>query len=103
MKKISPSELTIVTYLWQREEEGADGISFKEIFEAVGNERAKQTINTLLTRLITFGYVHSTGNEGKRLYHTLISRNAYAWILLSEVYPGRENKKILSELRKSQK
>ena len=100
MKKISPSELIIVKYLWDMEESGKRGISFKEIFEAVGGERAKQTVNTLLTRLIRFGYIYYEGSEGRRLYFTSISRTAYAWLLLEELFPKLEKKKVLQELRK---
>ena len=100
MKKISPSELKIVKYLWDNEEAGNRGVSFKEIFDAIGGERAKQTVNTLLTRLIRFGYIHFEGNEGKRLYYTSISRTAYAWVLLAELFPQQEKKKVLQELKK---
>jgi predicted transcriptional regulator len=93
MKKISPSERSIMVYLWMEEEAGRGGKAFSDIFSAMGEGVAKQTVNTFLLRLAQKGYLTHEGLDGKRLYYPQVSRTEYAFSLLRDVFPDMTDEK----------
>ena len=99
MGKISPSELSIMTYIWNEEAAGHKGKPFRDILSYVGDGVAKQTVNTYLSRLISKGYVNAEGSRGSKVYTSLVSRREYGWILLMELYKS-DKESILTDLMK---
>ncbi len=93
MKKISPSELSIMIYLWTEEEAGRRGKGFGDIFAAMGEGVAKQTVNTYMMRLTLKGYLTHEGKEGYRTYIPKVSRSEYAFALLQTIYPDMTKEK----------
>ncbi len=93
MKKISPSELSIMIYLWTEEEAGRGGRGFGDIFAAMGDGVAKQTVNTYMMRLTLKGYLTHEGKEGFRIYMPKVSRSEYAFSLLESIYPDMTKEK----------
>ncbi len=93
MKKISPSELSIMIYLWTEEEAGRRGKGFGDIFAAMGEGIAKQTVNTYMMRLTLKGYLTHEGKEGYRQYMAKVSRSEYAFSLLQTIYPDMSKEK----------
>ena len=87
MKKISPSERSIMVYIWMEEEAGRKGKGFGDIFTAMGDGIAKQTVNTFMMRLSQKGFLTHEGREGKRVYYSNVSRQEYAFSLLHDIYP----------------
>ena len=76
-----------MVYLWMEEEAGRKGKGFGEIFTAMGDGVAKQTVNTFMMRLSQKGFLVHEGREGKRLYYSNVSRQEYAFSLLHDLYP----------------
>ena len=96
MTRISKAELEIMNYLWSI---APKGDVFAGVIDKFKRERAKQTINTYLARLIEKGYVYAEGTKGRKLYYAKVSKEDYAWMLLEELYGGEDKKKIMTKLK----
>ena len=96
MIHITKAEIEIMDYLWSIAPEGD---YFSSIIDKFKRERARQTINTYLFRLIEKGYVYTEGTTGKKIYYAKVSKEDYAWMFLEELYGSEDKKKIMTKLK----
>lgn len=93
---IPSSESLIINFLWQ--EEG--GKSFREIMDFLENQAgkkwAKQTVNTLLKRLINKNLVRAETAEKNKVYYAALTQKEYETVfakkVLSDFYDGSISK-----------
>ena len=71
MIHITKAELEVMDYLWSIAPKG-DG--FRGIINKLKRERARQTINTYLAKLIEKGYVYAEGTSGRKICYTKVRR-----------------------------
>ena len=89
MKTLSDRDLELMRYIWDEEEAGNSGIPFAPLYSRMGV--AKQTVNTLLTRMIDKGYLRTEGAPHKRRYFSTVSRAGYVALFAEWLAPGSKD------------
>lgn len=87
-KRITESEYEIMKILWKKK----DAMGLSEIMDALGDKWARNTVGTLLTRLLEKGAVGAEKHGKSNFYYALIQKEDYNMnetkSFLSKLYEG---------------